>query len=214
MSTLEVRNMEGQAAGTLEIQDDLLVLGKGEQAVHEAVVAFLAAQRAGTASTLSKGEVAGSNRKPWRQKGTGRARAGYRQSPIWRGGAVAFGPHPRSYRKKTPRKVARLAFRRVLSEKIAAGAITVIDELSMPEAKTKGFVRMLRALDIAAPALVLLQGADENIERSARNVPGIELAQASSVTTYQVLRFPVVLASKAAMETLKNRLAGVAGSRA
>jgi large subunit ribosomal protein L4 len=213
MSTLEVRNSEGQAAGTVEIQDDLLVLDKGEQAVHEVVVATMAAQRAGTASTLSKGQVAGSNRKPWRQKGTGRARAGFRQSPIWRGGAVAFGPHPRSYRKKLPRKVARLAFCRALSEKIAAGRITVVEELAVPDGKTKNFVGLLRALDVAAPALVLLPGPDQSVERAARNVPGIEVAQAGSVTTYQVLRYPLILAGKAAMDILTNRLASRTGSR-
>ncbi|MBU0678134.1 MAG: 50S ribosomal protein L4, partial [Verrucomicrobia bacterium] len=113
--------MKGESIGDFDFSDELLVHDKGLQALQNAVVAHRAAQRAGSASTLTKSEVAGSGRKPWRQKGLGRARAGYRQSPVWRGGGVAFGPKPRSYAKKISKKGARLAFRRAFSEKIAAG---------------------------------------------------------------------------------------------
>jgi large subunit ribosomal protein L4 len=115
MSKLTIYNMQGAAVGDMDVDAGLLVLKKGTQAVHDVIVNGLARGRAGTASTLAKGEVAGSNKKPWRQKGTGRARAGYRQSPVWRGGGVAFGPHPRRYGGKVNRKVAKLAFQRAFS---------------------------------------------------------------------------------------------------
>src|SRR5512137_1096628 len=123
MSKLAVYDMKGGSVGEAEFPEALLVGRKGEQAVHDAVVAYRAGLRSGTASTLRKGEVAGSGKTPWRQKGTGRARAGYRQSPVWRGGSVAFGPHPRSYAQNLPRKVARLAFQAAFSARVAAGEV-------------------------------------------------------------------------------------------
>ncbi|MBN1676494.1 MAG: 50S ribosomal protein L4 [Kiritimatiellae bacterium] len=213
MSSLSVCDRNGTPAGSFEIADELLVLGKGAQAVCEAVTAHRAAKRAGTASTLSKGQVSGSNRKPWRQKGTGRARAGYRQSPVWRGGGVAFGPHPRDYTQKLPRKVARLAFGRALSEKIAAGAITVVEQLEMPEPKTKAFVALMSALKIESPALFLVEQLDRNLTLASRNVPGVEVIAARAVDTYQLLRYPRVVASRPAMGVLKARLERVAGNK-
>ena len=117
--SLLIKNKDGKDIGNYDVPENLLEYDKGDHAVHEVVVAYQAHQRAGTASTLSKSNVAGSGKKPWKQKGLGRARAGYRQSPIWRGGAVAHGPHPRSYKKKISKKILKLAFRRVFSEKIS-----------------------------------------------------------------------------------------------
>ena len=128
MSKVPVYNVKGKAVGEVNVPDDLLLSSGGETAVHEAVVAHRAAARTGSASTLRKGEVSGSNRKPWRQKGTGRARAGYRQSPVWRGGSVAFGPKPRDFSKKLNKKVKRLAFRRALSARIAEGSVRVVED--------------------------------------------------------------------------------------
>ena len=136
MNKLKTYDMSGAVSGDVELADELLVLGAGEQAVHDCVVATRNARRQGSASTLTKGEVAGSNKKPWRQKGTGRARAGYRQSPVWRGGATAFGPKPRSYAVKVNKKVGRLAFRRAFSEKVMAEQIKVLDELSLADDTT------------------------------------------------------------------------------
>ncbi|MCK5528841.1 MAG: 50S ribosomal protein L4, partial [Kiritimatiellae bacterium] len=139
MSKLKLYNIDGTASGDIELADELLVLGAGEQAVHDVVVATRNAARQGSASSKHKGEVAGSNKKPWRQKGTGRARAGYRQSPIWRGGAAAFGPKPRSYAVKVNKKVSRLAFGRAFSEKVLHNQVMVLDSLTMAEPKTKLF---------------------------------------------------------------------------
>jgi len=212
MSSLTVCDMDGNPSGSFEIDEALLVLDKGDQAVQQTVVAWRAAQRAGTASTLSKGEVRGSNRKPWRQKGTGRARAGYRQSPLWRGGAVAFGPRPRDYRKRLPKKMARLAFRRVLSEKVAADRITVVEQLALPEAKTKAFVACMASLKVAAPVLFLVGKPDPALVRASRNVPGVAVRLAGSVNTYELLCYPRLVADKSAMATLAARLKDGSGN--
>jgi large subunit ribosomal protein L4 len=211
MSTLKVYDTKGGAVGEMDMPDALLCLDKGEQAVHDAVVAHMAACRAGTASTLLKGEVAGSNRKPWRQKGTGRARAGYRQSPVWRGGGIVFGPRPRDYRVGLGRKVARLAFRRALSEKIQAGDVRVVDTLALSEAKTKQLVAVLKALDVGKRALLVVEKMDETLKRAARNISAVELVQARDVGVYQILRYPVVIVTRGGMDVLKGRLDGRTG---
>jgi len=208
MNTLKVYNMKGAEVGDLPVAEESLVLDKGEQAVHDVVVAFQAARRAGTASTLRKGEVAGSGKKPWAQKGTGRARAGYRQSPVWRGGAVAFGPHPRDYSKKVNKKVARLAFRRAFSEKVASGAIRVLDEIKVPEGKTRDFAAAMKALDVKAPLLLVLASPDNKVTLAARNIPGVEVVDAASVNVLQLVRYPVMLVEQAAMQGLLTKLNG------
>jgi len=208
MSKLNVYDAQGSSVGEYDVADSLLVLDRGEQAVHEVVVAMNAGRRSGNASTKSKGEVAGSNRKPWRQKGTGRARAGYRQSPIWRGGAVAFGPRPRSYAKKVNRKVARLAFRRALSQKLDDGEVKILDELKLAEGKTKLFAALMKALEIKGAALFVVDEPDANLVLAARNVPRVEVVCARDVNVHQLLRYPQVVASKSAMEVLTQRLGG------
>jgi large subunit ribosomal protein L4 len=206
MSTLKVHDMKGAAVGDCEIADKLMTLSRGGQSVRDAVVAYLAGVRRGTASTLAKGEVAGSNKKPWRQKGTGRARAGYRQSPVWRGGGVAFGPHPRSFEQKVNKKVGRLAFRRAFSEKVEAGEIKVLEELSLQEAKTKAFVSLMKALGVSAPALFVLDKMDQKVVLAARNIEDVEVVRAQDVSVYQLLRYPTMVVSKAGLEQLKARL--------
>ena len=214
MSKLSVVNLQGAAAGDLEWPDALLVKTGGDQAVHDVVVAYQAGLRAGTASTLTKGTVAGSGKKPWRQKGTGRARAGYRQSPVWRGGGVAFGPHPRDYAKRLPRKVARLAFRVALSRKILAGEGRILDALTLPEPKTKQVVGLLKALGLTRGALLVVDKLDAALVRAVRNMPKVEATTAHEVHTYQVLRFPVVVLTRAAVAVLQHRLQGEAETAA
>lgn len=210
MSKLAIFDMKGAAQGGFEVPDSLLVLGEGQQAVHDAVVAHLAKKRAGSASTLGKGDVAGSNKKPWRQKGTGRARAGYRRSPIWRGGGVAFGPHPRSYEKKLSKNTRRLAFARALSEKIAAGLVKVIDKIEIPEPKTKLIVEMLKTFKIDGAVVIVLEKSDSNVMKAARNIPGVEVVSADSLDTYRILRSSALFAAKGAMDRLRERLQTVA----
>ncbi len=214
MSKIPLRNIKGDEVGAYALADSLLVKDKGLQAMHDSVVAYMAAQRSGTASTLNKGEVAGSNKKPWRQKGLGRARAGYRQSPVWRGGGVAFGPRPRSYRKKMTKKAARLGFCRAFSEKVAANEVIVLDELKLASAKTKDFAVMLKKLGAENGALVLMDRVEENVRRASGNIPRVEVCEARNVNTYQLLRYPVIVATKSGMAELEKRLATDAGSDA
>jgi large subunit ribosomal protein L4 len=207
MSTLKIYDQKGAAVGDFDLADEMLVLNKGAQAVHEAIVAYMAAQRTGSASTLRKGEVAGSNKKPWRQKGTGRARAGYRQSPVWRGGGVAFGPHPRSFALKVNKKVARLAFRRAFSDKVQSGQVRMLDQLTMAEAKTKSFAALLKSLGIDRPALFVVDKVEKNVAQASRNIPNVEVAAAKDVNIYQLLRYPIVVVSRSGMDQMQLRLA-------
>ena len=206
MSKLKVYKLDGSEAGDYDLSENLLELTKGSQAVHDSVVAAQNAQRAGTASTLSKGEVRGSGAKPWRQKGTGRARAGYRQSPVWRGGAVAFGPRPRQFTAKVNKKVARLAFRRALSEKVSAGAVRVVESVEMAEPRTRLMAQLLKTLGVTGPALILDATVDRNAGLAARNIAGLAMLRAADVNTLTLLRHPAVIVTRAGMEVLKSRL--------
>jgi large subunit ribosomal protein L4 len=206
MSTIKILNSTGGEVGDYEVPAELLELEKGEQAVHDVVVAMNNARRAGTASTLEKGMVAGTGAKPWKQKGTGRARAGYRQSPVWRGGGVVFGPHPRYFGVKVNKKVAKLAFRRALSEKLSGGDVRILEQISLEEPKTKAFAALLKSVGVEGPALVIVDSIDENLARASRNVPRVEVVKASDVNVYQLLRYPTVIVNSAAMEQLKARL--------
>jgi large subunit ribosomal protein L4 len=205
MSKLSVYDMKGASMAKVDFPDELLT-SKGQQAVHDVVVAYQAGLRAGTASTLGKGAVAGSNKKPWKQKGTGRARAGFRQSPVWRGGGVAHGPHPRSYAKKVPVKVARLAFRSAFSDLVREERIRVLDQLAVTEPKTKVAVALLKSLGLAKGALIVVDKLDKNLLCAFRNVPNVEATTAKDVSTFQLVRFPVTVVTRAAMDVLRTRL--------
>jgi len=192
-------------AAAKEAKINLIEGGRGTQAVHDTVVAMRAARRSGSANTKTKAEVDLSGAKPWRQKGTGRARAGYKSSPIWRGGGVVFGPKPRDYSKKISKSVRRLAFQKALSERISAGDVLTIDKLSVPEIKTKAFVSLVKKA-IDAPKVLLISDAfDENIYKSARNVKSVKLATASDVNTEQLLAFNKILVTARALEKLAER---------
>jgi len=206
MSTIKVFNPAGDAAGEMAFADERLVLDKGEQAVKDTVVAIQNAARAGTASTLSKGEVSGSNKKPWRQKGTGRARAGYRQSPVWRGGGVAFGPKPRDYSQKINKKVQRLAFTRALSEKIAGGQVTVVEKFDLAEAKTKLLSALLKKLGADRSALIVLDQLDDKLVLASRNLQKVAVVTASEVDVYSLLLYRTLVVTKAGFEALTARM--------
>jgi large subunit ribosomal protein L4 len=207
MSKIPLKNSKGDSVGDYEVADNLLVLDRGEQAVHEAVVAYNAHQRAGTASTLRKSEVNGSGKKPWKQKGLGRARAGYKQSNVWRGGYVAHGPQPRKYKKKLSKKVTKLAFQRAFSAKVDQGEITVIEDLAVSTPKTKEFAAVLKNLSIDRSALFIVDAASDNLLLASRNIPKVEVVTANLANTYQILRYKDVVVTKAAMEALEKRLA-------
>jgi large subunit ribosomal protein L4 len=206
MSTIKVFNPAGDAAGEMTVADDILVLDKGEQAVKDVVVAIQNAFRAGTASTLSKGEVAGSTKKPWRQKGTGRARAGLRQSPVWRGGGVAFGPKPRDFSQKINRKVQQLAFTRALSDKLASGAVTVIEKFDLAEPKTKLLTAMLKKLGAERSTLIVLDQYEEKVMLAASNLQKVEVVTAAEVDVYSLLLYRTLVATKAGFAALTARM--------
>jgi len=205
---LAVKDIKGQSQGELEVKFALIENGKGTQAVHDAVVAYLANRRMGTACTKNVGEVAGTNKKPWRQKGTGRARAGSFQSPLWRGGGVVFGPKPRDFGKKVSKSTKQLALRKALSERLKSGDVVVVDDFKLESPKTKGFVGALKALQMEGTTLVIASGQDRNLSLAARNVPEVELATSDSLNTYQVLRFGKLLFTRNAFEKVEQRLAG------
>jgi large subunit ribosomal protein L4 len=192
-------------AAAKEAKIEMIEGGRGTQAVHETVVAMRAARRSGSANTKTKAEVDLSGAKPWRQKGTGRARAGYKSSPLWRGGGVVFGPKPRDYSKKIPKSVRRLAFQKALSERITAGDILTIDKFAVAEVKTKAFVSMVKKATDASKVLVISDAFDENTYKSARNVKSVKLAIASDVNTEQLLAFTKILVTPKALEKLSER---------
>jgi large subunit ribosomal protein L4 len=214
MSKLPILNLQGKSAGEYDLPDDLLIYDKGLQALQDAVVRYRANQRQGSASTLTKGEVAGSNRKLWKQKGTGRARTGLRQSPIWRGGGVVFGPKPRDYSKAQNKREARLAFRRAVSEKIAGGEIKVVEELTVSEPKTREFAALMKNLGVEGPVLFVTAEPSENLVRSSRNIPRVELTTAANLHTYQLVRYSTIVIDRAGMSKLEERLHTAKGVKA
>jgi len=195
-------------AAAKEAKIALIDGGRGTQAVHDAVVAMRAARRSGSANTKSKADVNLSGAKPWRQKGTGRARAGYKSSPIWRGGGVVFGPKPRDYSKKLPKSVRRLAFQKALSERINAGDVLTIDAFAVKEIKTKSFVQLVKKQIDARKILIVSDAFDENTYKSARNVKPVQLATASDVNTEQLLAFEKILVTEKGLEKLAERTNG------
>jgi large subunit ribosomal protein L4 len=203
-------------AAAKEAKINLIENGRGSQAMHEAVVAMRAARRSGSANTKTKAEVNLSGAKPWRQKGTGRARAGYKSSPIWRGGGVVFGPKPRDYTKKISKSVRRLAFQKALSERIKGGDVLTVGSLSVKEPKTKAFVTLIKGHTDARKVLLIADAFDENFYRSARNVKPVLLATAADVNTEQLLAFEKIIVTEKALEQLaeRTRLQGPAAADA
>ena len=192
-------------AAAKEAKIEIIEGGRGTQAVHDAVVAMRAARRSGSANTKTKAEVNLSGAKPWRQKGTGRARAGYKSSPIWRGGGVVFGPKPRDYSKKISKSVRHLAFRKALSERINAGDVLTIDNFVVPDLKTKSFLALLKKQTDVRKVLLISDAFDRATFKSARNVKPVKLATASDVNTEQLLAFEKILVTHKALERLAQR---------
>lgn len=203
---IKVKSVSGAEDGDYKVRFELITNGRGTQAVHEAVVAYTAAQRSGTACTKTVAEVAGSGRKPWRQKGTGRARAGYVRSPIWRGGGVVFGPKPRSFRKKISKKTKRLALKKALSERLKDGDVQIVDSFGFEKPSTKAFLNVCAVLGIDGTILIVTDSKEENLILSARNVSYAEVALASTLNTYEVLKCDHLVFTRAAFEMVDNRL--------
>lgn len=205
--TVPVLDKSGKQVGTFELPAECLEAERGGQAVHETVVAHLAECRAGTASTKTRAEVRGGGAKPYRQKGTGRARAGTIRSPLWGGGGVVFGPKPRSYAKKVNRKVRNLAFRRILHDRLRDEELIAVDSLDFDAPRTKDLVTVLQALSAGENVLVVLESADDNLERSIRNLPNAEAMTLEELNAYALMRRRKVVFTQAALEAFSTQIA-------
>lgn len=206
---IELKDSKGNAAGDLEVSFPVIENGKGTQAVHDVVVAYQAAQRSGTASTKTVGEVAGSGKKQWRQKGTGRARTGGRASNIWRGGGVSHGPKPRDYRKTVTKGTRQLALRKAMSERLKLEDVIVVDDIQLDAPKTKQFLGVLAALglDPAKNTIqVVIDGENANTALAARNIARVSLTTGETLNTYDVLRSDKLVFTKAAFEKVSERV--------
>lgn len=204
---LKIQDSKGKSQGELEVKFELIENSKGEQAVHDAVTAYRAAQRSGTACTKTVGEVRGSNKKPWKQKGTGRARAGSVRSPLWPGGGVVFGPKPRDFTKKINKKTRQLALRKALSERLKAGDVIVVDDLKLTAPKTKEMVALLSALKLDGTTLIVQPDINKNLLLASRNIPEVTVTTSDNLNTYDVLRPDKLVFTKSSFEKIEARLA-------
>lgn len=206
MATVTLYNMEGKEVGSLPLPDAIFGVDYNEALVHQAIVAEEANMRQGTHSTKRRHEVRGGGRKPWRQKGTGRARAGTSRSPLWRGGGVVFGPHPRDYRKALPVKMRRGAMRSVLSGKVSEGAVIGLDALHFESIKTKTTVALLKALNLGDTRriLIVIPEYDETLLKSTRNIPGVELRFAPNFSVRDALNAHKIVLVQGAVSKIES----------
>lgn len=207
MPKVALYNIKGDQIGDVELNDFVFGIPVHKAALHDAVVMQLASLRQGNADTKTRAEVRGGGRKPWRQKGTGRARAGSTRSPIWRTGGVVFGPHPRSYATKLPKKVRQLALRSALSSKVEAGNIIVLDNLDMDQPKTQEMVAILSNLKVDRKALVVTAEMIPNVEKSARNIVGITPMDAAGINVYDLLAHDKLVITRDAVAKVEGVLA-------
>ena len=199
MPTTTLYDRTGASVGSVELSDELFAAPVNEAVLHQVVTAQLAGRHLGTHDTKTRGEVRGGGRKPYRQKGTGRARQGHRTAPHYRGGGAVFGPHPRSYDQRLPRKMKRLALRGALTAKFGDDRIKVIDTFGLEDIRTRDFVGVLDALKADGRILVVAPGRDERLELSSRNVPAVEVILADSLNVVDVLNADVVLIEEPAL---------------
>lgn len=205
MASINVLNQTNTQVGSIELAPEIFEVAVRPEVMHLVVRSQLAANRQGTHATKTRGLNRGGGRKPWRQKGTGRARAGSTRSPLWRGGGTIFGPQPRSYDIKVNRKVKRLALRMALSSRLAEENLLVLDAIDLPEIKTKGFAKIAADLGLKK-ALIVFKDLDNNLVLSARNIPGVTTLPADQLNVYDVLRHPQLVFLKAAVEDVQERL--------
>ena len=205
-NTLDILDCKGARVGEYVIPEGVIELEKGEQAVHDTVVAYLAGQRAGTACTKTRGEVSGGGAKPFRQKGMGRARAGSSRSPVWVGGGTIFGPRPRSFAKKVNKKVLQLALKRALSERIVEGDLVLLDKFELADHKTRNAFAILKNLNVANETVMIsLPELDAASVCATGNIPNVVLR--NTVNVYELLRFKKLLFTKDALDAFIQRLA-------
>ena len=204
---LDVIDRQGTPVEKIAVADSTFAAEVKTHLFHQVVRMQLAKRRRGTASTKTRGEVSGGGRKPWRQKGTGRARAGSTRSPLWRGGGVALGPKPRDYAYKLPKKVRRAALRSALSMKIQEGLLKVIDRLDIPAPKTRQMVGFLKDLGVKKATIILLADDNRNVQLAARNLPSVKVIRAEGVNVYDLLTHEYLICTREALMKLQERVA-------
>ena len=203
MANVKVFNMSGSEVGSIDLNDSIFAVEVNEHVMHRAVVQYLANQRQGTQSALTRSEVSGGGRKPWRQKGTGRARQGSIRAPQLTGGGVVFAPKPRDYSFKLNKKVKRLALKSALTSKVNEGSFVVIDELSFDAPKTKEFANVLKNVNVDK-ALVVIEEGNNNAVLSARNIPTVKTACVNAINVYDIIKYDSMVVTKAAVEKIQE----------
>lgn len=206
MAVCDVLNIRAEKVGEVTLDDALFNVEVKPGILHEVVCQQRAGWRKGNASTKCKGEVSGGGTKPWRQKGTGRARSGSRRSPVWRGGGTVFGPKPRDYAYTMPKKVRRLALRMALSARQQEGNLLVLDKFELPEVKTKEFVKVLNALS-AQDCLIVVDAMERNLDLSSRNVVGVKVLPVAGLNVYDILKHSKLMLVQASLDGIERRLA-------
>lgn len=202
---VKVYNQDGAEVGSVELSAEIFGIEPNEALVHQYIVNYQARQRQGTVQTKTRKEVSGGGKKPWKQKGTGRARAGTIRSPLWRGGGIVFGPHPRSYGSRFPKQMKRLAMASILSDKARTNAIKVVDQISLSEIKTKSLVGILGKLELKGKkCLILDEGKNNNVEMSCRNIPKAEYRRAALMNGYEALNSDVLVFTKAGLAKVQE----------
>ncbi|KXG74782.1 50S ribosomal protein L4 [Thermotalea metallivorans] len=204
MPKVALLNVSGQQVGEIELSDSVFGVEINQNVLHEAVKNYLANQRQGTQSAKTRAEVRGGGRKPWRQKGTGRARQGSIRAPQWVGGGVVFAPKPRDYRYTLPKKVKRLAMKSALSSKVQTENIIVLDELNLDVPKTKDMVNILKNLNVEKKALIVMDEKNDNIIRSARNIPGVTTTLVTTLNVYDILNHDKFIITKDAVHKVEE----------
>jgi len=203
MATVNVFNKNGEKTGTIELSDDIFNVKINEHAVHTAVVTYLANRRQGTKGTKTKAEVRGGGAKPWRQKGTGRARQGSRRNPQWTGGGVVFAPKSRDYSLKINKKIKRLALKSVLTKKVLTEKLIVLEDLTLDAIKTKKMCEVLNNLKIAS-ALIVMEYGNKNAMLSARNIPSVKTAGVNTINVYDILKHDIFVVTRQAVDALQE----------
>lgn len=204
MPSVSKFDMQGNQLGSVDLKDEIFGVEPNEGLVHQAVVRHLANLRAGTADTKTRAEVSGGGKKPWRQKGTGRARHGSTRSPIWRKGGVVWGPHPRSYQQALPKKMRKLAIKCVLSDKVRDNGLIVVDRLALETYKTKQFVKVFESLKLDDKSLFVLGAPDHKVQKSAGNVPYLKVIPWSELNAYDLLKYRRLVLTEDAVSAIEE----------
>ncbi|MEW6173242.1 MAG: 50S ribosomal protein L4 [Bacillota bacterium] len=206
MPKISVYNSAGDQVGEVDLREDIFGVEVKPSVLHDVIVMQNANRRRGTHDTKTRSQVAGGGRKPWRQKGTGRARHGTIRSPIWKGGGIVFGPHPRDYGYAVPKKARRLAIKSALADKVRNGDLVVLEDLELPEAKTKEALRVLSRFSAESGALVVTAETDPKVKAAVSNIKGVKFLPVESLNTYDLLRYPKLLITKAALTRVEEVL--------